>query len=147
VVQSSNELKGNLEYFRRINEIVDNPRFRRAFYEHLMDTTAFPDLDKFLSLQPPETEYSQSLRTVYKDPVLMWLENLVREHFVERANIYSQTPPPEIAGPNPHNPNQLMLTGANALERFINFCDLNRIPHSYKALTLGLAIKNKGLRA
>jgi hypothetical protein len=135
VVQSSNELKGNLEYFRRINEIIDNPRFRRAIYEHLMDTTAFPDLDKFLSLQPPEeTEYSQSfLRTVYKDPVLLWLENLVRENFVERANIYSQTQPPEIAGPNPYNPNQLRLTGSQALERFINFCELNRIQHSYKS--------------
>jgi hypothetical protein len=146
VVQSSNELKGNLEYFRRINEIIDNPRFRRAFYEHLMDTNVFPDLDKFLSLQPPETEYSQSLRIVYKDPVLMWLESLVREHFVERANIYSQCAPPEIAGPNPHNPNQLMLTGSQALERFINFCELSRIPHSMKSNTLGLSVTNKGLR-
>ena len=76
----------------------------------------------------------------------MWLESLVRDHFVERANIYSQTQPPEIAGPNPYNPNQIRLTGSQTLERFSNFCEINRIQHSYKALTLGLAIKNKGLR-
>jgi hypothetical protein len=46
----------------------------------------------------------------------MWLEHLVREHFVEWANIYSQCVPPEIAEPNPYNPNQIRLTGSQTLE-------------------------------
>jgi hypothetical protein len=81
VIRSSDELRGNTEYFAQFHQIIRNPRAVRAIYEYFTTPCAHCNMDQFRSLPLPESTYSKQLKRVYKDPVLLWLEHLVSRFY------------------------------------------------------------------
>jgi uncharacterized protein YihD (DUF1040 family) len=77
IIRSSDERKGNIEYFRKFREFAGNDDVLRTCYEYF---TNLPDLDKFGLLPRPLTEYQEDMQEANQDPVLKWFEEYVAEN-------------------------------------------------------------------
>jgi len=78
IILASDELKGNYEYFQKINEYMNDINALRTFYDYLK---SIPDLDKFGSIPIPETSYQEEQKKANREPIDIWLEDIVTEKF------------------------------------------------------------------
>ena len=74
LVSSSNELKGNTDYFDMINECVDDVNYIKSFFEYLKN---IPDMDKFHTIPRPITEYQKSLCELSITPIEAFVKDMV----------------------------------------------------------------------
>lgn len=119
IIYSSNERKGDAEYFRKVNEFMEDITALRTFYDYLK---TIPDMDKFGNIPIPQTEYQQELKQLSRDPIDLWLEDYTREkwgHF-----------------------ESTQLTGYEILRSFEFWKDRNFIKYDISALKLGVRLTN-----
>jgi Family of unknown function (DUF5906) len=78
IILASDELKGNYDYFQKINEYMNDINALRTFYDYLK---SIPDMDKFGSIPIPETSYQEEQKKANREPIDIWLEDIVTDMF------------------------------------------------------------------
>ena len=74
MISSSNELKGNSDYFNKLTECIDDVNYIKSFYEYLKK---IPDMDKFGSIPIPMTQYQQNLCELSITPIESFIKDMV----------------------------------------------------------------------
>ena len=72
LIASSNEKKGNTEYFSQLAQYVKSKNVAYTFYKFLME---LPDADIFINKPIPKTEYQETIKEHYEDNLITWLKD------------------------------------------------------------------------
>jgi putative DNA primase/helicase len=59
-------------YFERLQGFMNDINVMKTVYEYFK---ALPDVDKFITMKKPTTQYQNNMRQLSKSPILLWLEN------------------------------------------------------------------------
>ena len=73
IIRSSDENKGNSEYFTKLNKIVKSKNLQATFYKYLSNI----DIDDFISSKIPQTEYLNELKESFESPLLDFIKDLL----------------------------------------------------------------------
>ena len=87
LISSSNELKGNVEYFNELSKCINDVNYIKSFYEYLK---AIPDMDKFNMIPIPMTEYQKLLCELAITPIESFIKDMVSECEEEEIVITSK---------------------------------------------------------
>jgi hypothetical protein len=113
VIKSSNELKGNVEYFNKFYEMINDVNVIKTFYEYLKTLS----VDDFNKIPIPQTEHQNEMKEMNMDIEERWIRELAnREEDFE-------------------------MSGSDNFKSFMDFCSINGIEYKTNALKLGLKIK------
>lgn len=77
IIRSSDEKKGDMEYFNTLYRYLDDVEVVRTCYDYFK---GIPDMDRFGDLPIPQTDYQANLKELSKSPIEQWLESFVREN-------------------------------------------------------------------
>ena len=77
IITSSNELKGNTEYFNQFYKYLDDVDAVKSIFEYFK---RIPDLDKFNNIKKPITEYQKELEEENANPIEKWLKEYVKKN-------------------------------------------------------------------
>jgi phage/plasmid-associated DNA primase len=77
IIRSSDEKKGDMEYFNTLYRYLDDVDVVRTCYDYFK---GIPDMDRFGDLPIPQTDYQTNLKELSKSPIEQWLESFVREN-------------------------------------------------------------------
>lgn len=80
IIRCSDELINNKKYFEKINIYINDDNVIKSLFEYFK---SIPDLDKFANLQKPSTEYQDNLKELSKNPIELFIEDLIMENFDE----------------------------------------------------------------
>lgn len=80
IIRSSDELKGNVEYFNKMYKLLDDVNVIKTCYEYFK---TMPDMDKFKELKMPETTYQNDMKEASVSPVEAWLKSYIIENYYE----------------------------------------------------------------
>jgi len=76
IIRSSDELKGNIEYFKYMNKLIEDDEFIYSIYLYLMN---LPDVPRVFDVEHfTKTKYQEELKEASKDYAVLWLEEFVR---------------------------------------------------------------------
>lgn len=87
LISSSNELKGNIEYFNELSKCINDVNYIKSFYEYLK---AIPNMDKFNMIPIPMTEYQKLLCELAITPIESFIKDMVSECEEEEIVITSK---------------------------------------------------------
>ncbi len=77
IIRASDELKGDIKYFKDINKLIEDDEFIYSIYLYLMN---LPDVPRVFDVEHfPKTEYQEELKEASKDYAVLWLEDFVRD--------------------------------------------------------------------
>jgi hypothetical protein len=115
IIRTSDELKGNVEYFNKFYKMMDDINVIKTFYEYLK---GIPDMDDFNKIPIPQTEHQNEMKEMNMDIEERWIRDIVsiRETDFE-------------------------MSGSENFKSFMEFCSINGIDYKTNALKLGLKIK------
>ena len=77
IISSSNEKKGDTEYFSKLYELLDNTNVIKTCYEYFK---SIPDMDKFGKIPMPETEYQNNLKELSVSPIELFVKSIVEKN-------------------------------------------------------------------
>lgn len=80
IINASNELIGNTEYFNKWNELMKDVNFIKTCYEYFK---GIPDMENFNKIPLPQTEYQNDMKDASISPIEMWIKDYVLEHYYE----------------------------------------------------------------
>lgn len=115
VIRTSDELKGNMDYFKNFYKMMDDVNVVKTFYEYLK---SIPDMDNFLDIPIPQTQYQNEMKEVNMDIEERWLREMVQKH-----------------------ENDFAMSGSECFKSFTDFCTINGIEYKTNAIKLGMKIK------
>ena len=75
IIRSSDEKKGDSDYFTKLNKIVSSKDLQATFYEYLSTI----DITDFISCKIPQTEYLDELKETFESPLLDFIKHLLTE--------------------------------------------------------------------
>lgn len=81
IVRSSDELIGNVAYFNKINEYLDDVDALKTCYEYFK---SIPYMDDFKQIKMPVTEHQEGMKETSVSPLENWLKSFVIENFYEQ---------------------------------------------------------------
>jgi hypothetical protein len=115
IIRTSDELKGNDEYFKKMNEMINDVNVVKTFYEYLKN---IPNMENFREIPLPQTEHQNEMKEMNMDIEERWVRDMVsiRETDFE-------------------------MSGTDNFRSFMDFCIENGIEYKTNALKLGLKIK------
>lgn len=73
IIRSSDEKKGDSDYFKKLNQIVSNKDLQATFYKYLSNI----DISDFISCKIPQTEYLEELKETFETPLLDFITDLL----------------------------------------------------------------------
>ena len=76
IIQASNELCGNDEFFAELNDVIKSETSMRTFWDYLMER---PVKEVMTRKDLPLTTYQQELQRLDEHPVVQWLQYLATE--------------------------------------------------------------------
>jgi hypothetical protein len=115
VIRTSDELKGNSEYFKKFYKMMDDVNVVKTFYEYLKN---IPYMDNFGELPIPQTEHQNEMKEMNMDIEERWLRDMVQ-----------------------NNDKDFVMSNPESLKRFMDFCNDNGIEYKTNAIKLGMKIK------
>jgi len=80
VIRASDELIGNVEYFNKINEYINDVNVIKTCYEYFK---SIPDMINFNKIPMPVTEYQADMKEQNVSPIENWLKSFVLDNFYE----------------------------------------------------------------
>jgi hypothetical protein len=116
VIKSSNELKGNVEYFNKFYEMINDVNVIKTFYEYLK----ILPVDDFNKLPIPQTEHQNEMKEMSMDIEERWIRDIV----IRRESDFE-------------------MSGSDNFKSFMDFCIENGIEYKSSAISLGLFFKNR----
>lgn len=117
IVRSSDEFKGNHEYFKYIYALLDDENLIRTCYDHFKSY----DLTTYDHKNIPETEYQNDLKELSVSPVEQWLREFTCQN---------------------RNETTLELVGADVFERFSTWALVNNVKYDTTPQKLGVKLTN-----
>lgn len=124
IIRSSDEKKGDFQYFETIHKYLDDSHVIRTCYDYFK---GIKGMDKFKDIPIPQTEYQNNLKALSVSPIEQWLENFTREH-----GNYSEE--------------NIELLGTEIYELFKTWCNENGIKYDINALKLGVRLTNMNIQ-
>ena len=76
LISSSNELKGQSDYFKTLSECIEDVNYIKSFYEYLK---AIPDMHSFGRIPIPMTEYQKLLCELSITPIEAFIKDMVSD--------------------------------------------------------------------
>jgi len=73
IIRSSDEKKGNTEYFTKLKKVITNKDLQATFYKYLSTI----DIDDFISCKIPQTEYLEELKESFETPLLDFIKDIL----------------------------------------------------------------------
>lgn len=80
IINSSNELIGNIAYFNKCYEMLKDPNVIKTCYEYFKK---IPDMENFSKIPMPQTEYQNEMKDASVSPIELWIKSFVLEHYYE----------------------------------------------------------------
>jgi hypothetical protein len=80
IIRASDELIGKVEYFKQINEYIEDVNVIKTCYEYFK---SIPDMINFNKLQMPVSEYQQEMKEMNTSPIESWMKSFVLDHYYE----------------------------------------------------------------
>ena len=117
MISSSNELKGNSDYFTELSKCIDDPNYIKSFFEYLKN---IPDMDKFGSVPIPMTEYQKLLCELSITPIESFIKDMVTETDEE----------------------ELVYSTKELFELFKNFLSNSKINYEVNVIKFGVRLTN-----
>lgn len=77
LINSSDELVNNTEYFTTLSNYIDDDNAIRTFYDYLMEIDV---PKKFNKVPKPVSEYETLVCELYENPIKQWLRDFTLEH-------------------------------------------------------------------
>lgn len=114
VIKSSNELKGNVEYFNKFYEMMNDVNVIKTFYEYLKTLS----VDDFNKIPIPQTEHQNEMKEMNMDIEERWVRDMVSTRETD-----------------------FEMNGSNNFKSFMDFCIENGIEYKTNAVKLGVKIK------
>jgi len=121
IIRSSDEKKGDFNYFTTIHNYLDDINVIKTCYEYFKN---IPDMDKFKDIPIPQTEYQTNLKELSKSPIELWLNDFTRENL---------------------NKQSIELLGSEIYNLFINWCLNNGIKYEIDSRKLGVRLTNMNI--
>ena len=119
IVKSSDELKGNREYFDKVYELLKDVNVIKSCYEYFK---SIPNMDKFNNIPIPRVEYHNELKKLYRSPVEDWLYQLTEKN---------------------HDTKEITeILGSELFSMFKTWCKDNSMEYVMKIQSFGLKMKN-----
>lgn len=115
VIRTSDELKGNDEYFKKMNEMINDVNVIKTFYEYLKN---IPNMENFREIPLPQTEHQNEMKEMNMDIEERWVRDMVSTRETD-----------------------FEMSGTDNFKSFMDFCIENGIEYKTNALKLGLKIK------
>jgi hypothetical protein len=115
VIRTSDELKGNDEYFKKMNEMINDVNVVKTFYEYLKN---IPNMENFREIPLPQTEHQNEMKEMNMDIEERWVRDMVSTRETD-----------------------FEMSGSENFRSFMDFCLENGIEYKTNALKLGLKIK------
>jgi hypothetical protein len=115
VIRTSDELKGNTEYFKKFYEMMNDVNVIKTFYEYLKN---IPDMNDFNKIPIPQTEFQNQMKEMNMDIEERWLRDIITE-----------------------KKEDFEMSGSDNFKSFMDFCSVNGIEYKTNAIKLGLKIK------
>ena len=115
IIRTSDELKGNDEYFKRMNEMINDVNVVKTFYEYLKN---IPNMENFREIPLPQTEHQNEMKEMNMDIEERWVRDMVSTRETD-----------------------FEMSGSDNFKSFMDFCIENGIEYKTNALKLGLKIK------
>lgn len=137
VIRSSDELKGNKEYFNKFYDMITNKNVLKTFYEHLKQ---MPNVPKSMP-DKPVTEYQKNLFDANKSVTSQFLEDWTRERMSERHNDIQEG---RAVADSDHIEERF---GKDIFTEYCLWCSENRLKYETSPTKLGVNIKNLNLDA
>jgi hypothetical protein len=72
ITRCSDELKGNVEYFNKFNQLIDDPCFLKSIYSYFV---FMADVGEFLEMDMPISEYHRNIQESNVSDVERWLKS------------------------------------------------------------------------
>jgi len=119
IIRSSDELIGNKQYFKDINEKINNVDAVKSYYEYLKKL----DVKNFNDLPIPKTEYQENLKEQNEDIIDTWLKSFACFNYDEK----------EVK----------TFTSKELFVFFNSWREMNGIKYELNAIQLGVKIANK----
>jgi hypothetical protein len=80
IIRASDELIGNVEYFNKINEYINDTNVVKTCYEYFK---SIPDMINFNKIPMPVTEYQADMKEQSVSPIENWLKSFVLDNYYE----------------------------------------------------------------
>ena len=80
IIRCSDQLINNKNYFEKINDYIDDDNVIKSLFEYFK---SIPNLNKFNKLEKPTTTYQENLKELSKNPIELFIEDLIMENFDE----------------------------------------------------------------
>ena len=86
IIRSSDEKRGDSDYFKKLHSLVINKDLQATFYKYLSTI----DIADFISEKIPETEYLNELKESFESPLLDFIKDIVNDSKTEMIYERSQ---------------------------------------------------------
>jgi hypothetical protein len=118
IIRSSDEKKGNTEYFDTLNAYLDDDNVIRTCYDYFK---SIEGMNIFRSIKLPTTEYQEDMKGINESPIEQWLKN-----FVEK-NCDLET---------------ITLASGRVYDTFKSWCEFNKVKYEVTSIKFAVRLKN-----
>ena len=80
ITRASDELIGNVEYFNKINEYINDINVIKTCYEYFK---TIPDMINFNKMKMPVSDYHQDMKDANMSPIELWLKSFILDNYYE----------------------------------------------------------------
>lgn len=115
IIRSSDEKCGDVEYFKKLYELLDDTNVVKTCYEYFK---SIPNMHDFKNIPLPVTEYQAELKELSMSPIESWLRDFTFKH---------------------QDDDFIELKSQNVYEKFSDWCNENGV--DYKIDTLKLMVR------
>lgn len=123
MLRMSDKHKGDMKYWDEWDKIISDPD--PSGFKTIYDWLASRDTGDFMKKTTPKTAYQKNLEISNRNPLDCWLEGLVRDWMMHGGEEEGRV---------------VSMTGTDALERYMSFCDKQGMPQKqYKTSAGGLS--------
>ena len=118
IIRSSDEKKGDVEYFNNLYKLLDDIDVIRTCYDYFK---SIEGMDKFGDIERPVTEYQNNMKELSRSPIELWLEHFTRENF---------------------NKEEVELLGKDTYDLFKTWCTENDVTYDANPTKIGVQLSN-----
>jgi len=117
-ISSSNEKKGDIDYFITANKYMEDTDVLRTVYDYFK---SIPDMENFKNIPKPITEYQKNLQEANVSPIECWLKSFTIDN---------------------DDQEEVELLGSETLDLFQGWKTLNNIKFDINSIKLGVKLIN-----
>ena len=122
IIRSSDEKRGDKEYFKQIHEYISDVNVVKTCYEYFFN---LDNLQNFNKIPVPIVEYQQDMQDVAMCPIEKWIRDFTFIH--KKSKI-------------------IHLTGKDSFDSFNTWCDDNKVVYNLTMCQFGLRLKRMNLK-